>query len=55
MDTASTARHFDLTDKVIVVTGGSRGLGLAMCHAFAQAGFFQTSLHAATASGASTC
>jgi NAD(P)-dependent dehydrogenase (short-subunit alcohol dehydrogenase family) len=32
------ARYFDLTDKVIVVTGGSRGLGLAMSHAFAEAG-----------------
>jgi NAD(P)-dependent dehydrogenase (short-subunit alcohol dehydrogenase family) len=32
------ARHFDLTDKVIVVTGGSRGMGYEMCRAFAQAG-----------------
>lgn len=29
---------FDLTDKVVVVTGGSRGLGLQMCRAFAQHG-----------------
>jgi NAD(P)-dependent dehydrogenase (short-subunit alcohol dehydrogenase family) len=29
---------FDLTGKVAVVTGGSRGLGLAMCRAFAAAG-----------------
>ncbi len=38
MDSASTASHFDLTGKVAVVTGGSRGLGLAMCRAFALAG-----------------
>ena len=38
MDTERTAAHFDLTDKIIVVTGGSRGLGLAMCRAFAEAG-----------------
>lgn len=29
---------FDLTGKVAVITGGSRGLGLAMAHAFAAAG-----------------
>jgi NAD(P)-dependent dehydrogenase (short-subunit alcohol dehydrogenase family) len=33
-----TAKHFDLTDKVILVTGGTRGLGLAMVRAFAEAG-----------------
>jgi NAD(P)-dependent dehydrogenase (short-subunit alcohol dehydrogenase family) len=32
------ARYFDLTDKVILVTGGSRGLGFEMSRAFAQAG-----------------
>ncbi|MEH6568507.1 MAG: glucose 1-dehydrogenase [Halioglobus sp.] len=38
MDSKKTAAHFDLTGKVCVVTGGSRGLGLQMCRAFAQAG-----------------
>ncbi|MGB1141818.1 MAG: SDR family NAD(P)-dependent oxidoreductase [Halioglobus sp.] len=38
MDSSKIAAHFDLTDKVILVTGGSRGLGLEMCRAFAQAG-----------------
>ena len=38
MDASKTAAHFDLTGKVAVVTGGSRGLGLAMSTAFAQAG-----------------
>ncbi len=32
------ARYFDLTDKVILVTGGSRGLGFEMSRAFAEAG-----------------
>ena len=32
------ATRFDLTDKNVVVTGGSRGLGLAMAHAFAEHG-----------------
>jgi NAD(P)-dependent dehydrogenase (short-subunit alcohol dehydrogenase family) len=30
--------RFDLTDKVVVVTGGSRGLGRAMVQGFAEAG-----------------
>src|SRR6185503_3421505 len=34
----SARNRFDLTGKVIVVTGGSRGLGLAMAHAFAEHG-----------------
>jgi len=38
MDQQKTASHFDLSDKVILVTGGSRGLGLQMCRAFAEAG-----------------
>lgn len=38
MDAIKIARYFDLTDKVILVTGGSRGLGYQMCRAFAQAG-----------------
>lgn len=38
MQAEKIARYFDLTDKVIIVTGGSRGLGLAMCRAFAEAG-----------------
>jgi NAD(P)-dependent dehydrogenase (short-subunit alcohol dehydrogenase family) len=38
VDAQKTAAHFDLTGKVAVVTGGSRGLGLAMSRAFAEAG-----------------
>jgi NAD(P)-dependent dehydrogenase (short-subunit alcohol dehydrogenase family) len=35
---ASATDRFDLTDRVAVVTGGTRGLGLAMARGFAQAG-----------------
>lgn len=38
MQTDKVAAHFDLSGKVVLVTGGSRGLGLAMCRAFAEAG-----------------
>lgn len=38
MDAEKVAAHFDMTDKVVVITGGSRGLGLQMSLAFAQAG-----------------
>lgn len=38
MSLESIASHFDLHGKVVLVTGGSRGLGLQMCQAFAQAG-----------------
>ncbi len=38
MDDKKIASYFDMTGKVVVFTGGSRGLGLNMCRAFAQAG-----------------
>ena len=38
MNAEKIARYFDLTDKVIVVTGGSRGLGFEMCKVYAEAG-----------------
>lgn len=38
MNFEKIARHFDLSGKVVLVTGGSRGLGLEMCRAFAEAG-----------------
>jgi len=38
MDSIKTASHFNLDGKVIIVTGGSRGLGFNMSLAFAHAG-----------------
>lgn len=37
-DRPTPASRFDLTGKTAVITGGSRGLGLEMAYAFAQAG-----------------
>ncbi|MDG2045906.1 MAG: glucose 1-dehydrogenase [Halioglobus sp.] len=38
MQADKIAHYFNLTDKVVVVTGGSRGLGFEMSRAFAQSG-----------------
>ena len=38
MDANKTAAHFDMTGKVCVITGGSRGLGKEMARAFCEAG-----------------
>ena len=38
MSTVTHTDHFDLSGKVAVVTGGSRGLGRSMVQAFAEAG-----------------
>ena len=38
MSAQGIASHFDLEGRVILVTGGSRGLGFEMCKAFAAAG-----------------
>ena len=38
MNNKSITEYFDLSGKVAVVTGGSRGLGLAMSSAFAAVG-----------------
>ena len=38
MSIVTNTDHFDLTGKVAVVTGGSRGLGRSMVQAFAEAG-----------------
>lgn len=38
MDEGMTDNLFDMTGKVVLITGGSRGLGLAMAKGFARAG-----------------
>ena len=47
MQADKVAAHFDLTDKVILITGGSRGLGLEMGRAFAEARKFDACEQAA--------